>query len=75
MHRGDYAQDADLICGICGAHGGHETIKVGDIRRTGEGADCVAGQEKEWIRYFLDDLRAFGINTDQWTTVAQDEGK
>ena len=23
---------------------------------------------------FLDDLRAFGINTDQWTTAAQDEG-
>ena len=22
---------------------------------------------------FLDDLRAFGINTDQWTTAAQDE--
>ena len=25
--------------------------------------------------YFLDDLRAFGINADQWTTAAQDEGK
>ena len=24
---------------------------------------------------FLDDLRAFGINTDQWTTAAQDEGE
>ena len=24
---------------------------------------------------FLDDLRAFGINADQWTTVAQDEGE
>ena len=23
---------------------------------------------------FLDDFRAFGINTDQWTTAAQDEG-
>ena len=23
---------------------------------------------------FLDDLRAFGINADQWTTAAQDEG-
>ena len=27
------------------------------------------------MRYFLDDLRAFGINADQWTTVAQDEGE
>ena len=24
---------------------------------------------------FLDDLRAFGISTDQWTTAAQDEGE
>ena len=24
---------------------------------------------------FLDDRRAFGINTDQWTTAAQDEGE
>ena len=32
------------------------------------------GQEKEWMGCFLDDLRAFGINADQWTTAAQDEG-
>ena len=24
---------------------------------------------------FLNDLRAFGINADQWTTAAQDEGE
>ena len=24
---------------------------------------------------FLDDLRAFGINADQWTTAAQDQGE
>ena len=23
---------------------------------------------------FLNDLRSFGVNTDQWTTAAQDEG-
>ena len=34
---------------------------------------CVGGQEKEWMTCFLDDLRAFGINADQWTTAAQDE--
>ena len=38
-------------------------------------AGCVGGQEKEWMGCFLDDLRAFGINADQWTTVAQDEGE
>ena len=39
------------------------------------GADCVGGREKEWMGCFLDDLRAFGINADQWTTAAQDEGE
>ena len=39
------------------------------------GAGCVGGQEKEWIWCFLDDLRAFGINTDQWTSAAQGEGE
>ena len=38
-------------------------------------AGCVGGQEKKWMGYFLDDLRAFGINADQWTTAAQDEGE
>ena len=37
------------------------------------GVGCVRGQEKEWMGYFLDDLRAFGTNADQWTTAAQDE--
>ena len=39
------------------------------------GAGCVGGQEKEWVGCFLDYLRAFGINADQWTTAAQDEGE
>ena len=38
------------------------------------GAGCVGGQEKEWMGCFLDDLRAFGINADQWTTAAQTRG-
>ena len=36
-------------------------------------AGCVGGQEKEWMGRFVDDLRAFGINADQWTIAAQDE--
>ena len=39
------------------------------------GAGCVEGQEKKWMGCFLDDLRAFGINADQWTTAVQDEGE
>ena len=37
------------------------------------GPGCVGGQGKEWISCFLDVLRAFGINDDQWTDVTQDE--
>ena len=33
------------------------------------GAGCVGGQEKESMGCFLDDLRAFGTNADQWTTA------
>ena len=34
----------------------------------------MGGQEKEWVGCYLDDdLRAFGINANQWTTAAQDE--
>ena len=40
----------------------------------GARAAC-GGQEKERMGCFLDDLRAFGINADQWTTAAQDEGE
>ena len=39
------------------------------------GAGCVGGQGKEWMGCFLNDLRAFGINADQWTTAAQNEGQ
>ena len=46
-----------------------------DVRRIDGGAGCVGGQEKEWMVCFLDDLRAFGINADQWTTATQDEGE
>ena len=42
-----------------------------DTRR----ADGGHGQEKEWTGCFLDDLRAFGINANQWRTAAQDEGE
>ena len=46
-------------------------VMFGEMVRS---ADCVEGQEKEWMECFLAYLRAFGINADQWTTAAQDEG-
>ena len=39
------------------------------------GVGFVGGQEKKWMGCFLDGLRAFGINADQWTTAAQDRGE
>ena len=40
-----------------------------------EGRGLRRGQEKKWMGCFLNDLRAFGINADPWTTAAQDEGE
>ena len=39
------------------------------------GVGCVGGQEKKWVGCFVDNLRAFGTNADQWTTAAQDEAE
>ena len=39
------------------------------------GAGCVGSQEKECMGCFLDDLRAFDINADQWTIADQDDGE
>ena len=46
-----------------------------NVRRISGGQGCVCGQEKEWMECFLDDLRVFGINANQLTTAAQDEGE
>ena len=40
-----------------------------------EGTGCVRDQEKEWMGFYLDNLRAYGITADQWTTAAQIEGE
>ena len=37
--------------------------------------DWLGGQEKEWMGCFLNDLRAFDIDADQWPTAAQDDGE
>ena len=46
-----------------------------DVRGTGGGRWLRGGAGKRVDGVFLDDLRIFGINADQWTTAAQDEGK
>ena len=46
-----------------------------DVRRIGGGRGLCGGAGNIVDGVFLDDLRAFGINTDQWTTAAQGEGE
>ena len=46
-----------------------------DVRGIGGRRGLCGGPGKEWMGCFLDNLRAFGTNADQWTTAAQDEGE
>ena len=39
------------------------------------GAGCGGGRKKSVWGCLPDDLRAFGMNADPWTTAAQDEGE
>ena len=55
-------------------HGGYETTEVRDVHKPGGGRGLCWGA-KEWVGCFLDYLRAFGINADQWPTAARDEGE
>ena len=32
-HLGSFTQEADLVRGVCGAHGGYETAEVRNVRR------------------------------------------
>ena len=65
-------READLVRGICGAYGKHGIVEVRDVRRNGGGRGLCEGAGKRWMGCFLDDLKAFGTNADQWTTA--DEG-
>ena len=39
-------QEANLVRGICGAHGGYEIAEVHDVRRIGEGRGLCGGPGK-----------------------------
>ena len=39
----------DPVHEICGAHGGHESAEVRDVRRTGGGRGLRWGQETYWM--------------------------
>ena len=44
-----------------------------NVRTNGEGLGLRGGPGKRVDVFFLDDLRAFGTNADQWTAAAQDK--
>ena len=58
-------QEAYPVRRICGAHGGHETAEVREVRKTDKGTGLRGSQVKEWMGCLLDDLRALDINSDQ----------
>ena len=62
-----------LFAGLMARMGDTRLPNCGIFGEMVGGACCVKGQEKEWMGCFLDDLRAFGINADQWKTATQDE--
>ena len=73
-HRGDFTQGRRILFAEFVAR--VEDARLPKRVMFGElvgAAGCVGGQEKECGGCFLDDLRAFGINADQWTAAAQDE--
>ena len=43
---GDFTQKADLVCGICGAHGGYETAEGRDVWRNGGGRGLCGGPRR-----------------------------
>ena len=45
-HRGDFKQEADLIRGVCCAHGGYESADVRDAQRIGGGRELRGGPGK-----------------------------
>ena len=67
----------DPVRGICVAHEEHETAEVRDLRRNGGGRGLREGPGKKNGRgvSWTTSLRAFGINADEWTTAAHDEGE
>ena len=45
-YQGDFTQEADLVYGICGAHGGYETVEVRYVWRIGGERGLCGGARK-----------------------------
>ena len=69
--RGVFTQEADLVCRICGAHGGYGTAEVRDVRRNGGGGVLCGGPGKRMDGIFPVRPQSFRYQR----TAAQDEGE
>ena len=58
-HRDHFTQEVDLVCGICGAHGGYETAEVRDAWRNGKGRGLCGGPGKRVDGVFPGRPRSF----------------
>ena len=45
--RGDSTQEANLVRGVCGEHGGYDTTEARDVRRIGGGCGLCGGGKKK----------------------------
>ena len=52
----------DPVRGVCGAHGGHETPELSDVRKTDGGRELRGGAGKRVDECFLHELKAFGVS-------------
>ena len=52
-------QEAGLVCGICGGHGGYETAEVRDVRIIGGGRGLCGGPGKRMDGVFLGQPQSF----------------
>ena len=68
-------QEADLVRGVCGAHGGFETAEMRDARRIGGGRELRGGPGKRVDGVFPGRPRSFRHQRRSVATAAQDAGE
>lgn len=60
--------------GVCSTNEGQKADEMRCARRARRGISSAGEHKKVWIRYLLDDLRAFRIHHKKWMIAAREEG-
>ena len=74
-HRGDFAQEADLVREICGTYGGYETAEVPDVHRIGGGCALRGDEGKRVDGVFPGRPQSFRHQRRSVNDCSQDEKK